>query len=237
MTTIDQTPNALQSIQDALRAQLEALRNYIPPTSGGQIRTGGQGSMRHFIMPDETLIKGKDDASAELNAVILDWIWYNRWDKTGFKAGVVSQPSCMAFSRTPSGMTPVKDRAKTQEEKHSDCDTCPFNQWGSHRMGGKGKDCKNGALVAIVPVDAAPNTTPWLIKISPTGITGFSNYLNRLRNAKGLIPLQVVTRISFKAGTDYTTLVFGDEQPHQNLATMLELQKTAAATLEENLTS
>jgi hypothetical protein len=227
---------ALTTLQDALRAQLEALRNYIPPTTGGQIRTGGQGTMRHFIMPDETLIKGTEDNSAELNAVILDWVWVNRWDKTGFKAGVVSQPSCMAFSRTPTGMIPVKDRLKTQEEKHTDCDTCQMNQWGSHRMGGKGKDCKNGALVAIVPVDAEANTTPWLIKISPTGITGFSNYLNRLRNAKGLIPLQVVTRISFKPGTEYATLIFGDEQPHQKLEMMMNLQKTAAATLEENLT-
>jgi hypothetical protein len=227
------TEQSLQSIQDVLRAQLEALRNYVPPTSGGLIRTND----KVFTMPDETLIRGKDGEPAELFAVILDWIWYNRWDKTGFKKGVVTQPSCMAFSRTPGDMTPIKDRSKTELEKHENCNDCPMNQWGSHRMGGKGKDCKNGALLAIVPADATPNTTPWLIKVSPTGLKGFTNYINRLRNGKGLLPLQVQTRISFDPKVDYPTLTFGDDQVHNALETMLTLQKTAAGLLEENLTA
>jgi len=225
--------NALQSIQDALRAQLEALRNYVPPSTGGMIKTKN----KVFTLPTEQVITGTTDAPAELFAVILDWVWVNRWDKTGFKEGTITQPSCMAFSRSPTGMFPVKDRTKTQEEKCTNCDECPMNQWGSHRMGGKGKDCKNGALLAIVPTDADENTTPWLIKVSPTGITGFGNYINRLRNSKGLLPLQVQTRISFKADANYPSLVFGNERPHDRLEIMLQLQKTAAAILEENITS
>jgi len=218
---------AMQSMQDAIRAQLAALKNYVPATSGNRIKLEGSGDGRVFVLPDGKMSKGP------INAIILSWIWVNRWDKAAWKAGVVTEPSCIAFGRSPTGMIP--DPAKSQAVKHTDCDSCLMNKFGSHRSGGNGKDCKNAALFAIVPVDATPNTTPWLIKVSATGIKGFTAYVNYLAKAKGLLPLQVVTEIKMRPNTNFTTLDFGGEEPHDKLDVMFKLQDAANALLAENL--
>lgn len=219
---------AMQSMQDAIRAQLAALRNYIPATSGNRIKLEGSGDGRVFVLPDGKMSKGP------LNAIILSWIWVNRWDKAAYKAGIVTEPSCLAYGRSPTGMIP--DKTKSQMVKHTDCDSCPMNQFGSHRSGGNGKDCKNACLLAVVPIDAPADATPWLLKVSATGIKGFTAYVNYLAKAKGLLPLQVVTEIKMRPNTNFTTLDFGGEEPHDRLDTMFKLQTTANALLSENLT-
>ena len=61
-------------------------------------------------------------------------------------------PVCYAFGKDESTMVPHEKAAKPQ---HTDCATCPKNQWGSDPEGGKGKACKNVRRLALLPADAA----------------------------------------------------------------------------------
>ena len=59
------------------------------------------------------------------------------------------------------------------------CKTCPKNQWGSDRHGGKGKDCAEKIRLHILMEE---NAFPKFIDLPPTSIGNFKDYVKRLAN-------------------------------------------------------
>jgi hypothetical protein len=60
-------------------------------------------------------------------------------------------PVCYAFGKDEQQMEPHEKAAKPQ---HTDCATCPKNEWGSDPEGGKGKACKNTRRLGFIPADS-----------------------------------------------------------------------------------
>jgi hypothetical protein len=114
--------------------------------------------------------------------------------------------------------------------QHDNCAACPKNQWGSAGNGSKGKACKNGIRLAVVPPKPTADTTPLVIDVTPTGVTGFMKYVNLLQN-KGVLPIQIITEIDFAKNVDYPTLTFKADKPHEHLQTAFGLRELADAVL------
>ncbi len=89
------------------------------------------------------------------------------------------------------------------------CKTCPKNQWGSDRRGGKGKDCAEKIRIHILMEE---NAFPKYIDLPPTSTGNFKDYVKRLANK--LNPFYgVVTTVGLESdksgkGIEYSKATF-----------------------------
>lgn len=117
----------------------------------------------------------------EMRCVILDGIMENVYYEGEYEEGSPSAPTCFAYGRYDrdgktvigidvredadgTGMSPHKSVLKPQ---HSDCDSCPHNQFGS-ALTGKGKACKNTRRLALIPVQGAMKKGVFNINVQDT---------------------------------------------------------------------
>lgn len=94
--------------------------------------------------------------------------------------------------------------------KGQKCETCPKNQWGSHRKGGRGKDCNDKIRIHDL---LEGSLFPIVIDLTPTSIGNFKDYVTRLTNKVKHFS-SVVTVIGLEqdenaAGTEYSKATFG----------------------------
>lgn len=97
--------------------------------------------------------------------------------------------------------------------KAHDCLTCPMNAWASDRKGGKGKDCKDFALITAL---RKGTRLPVLLKVPTTSLDAMKGYLLRLGDTEDeLSSTDVVTEIALtprKGGAtgsiDYHSITF-----------------------------
>lgn len=209
----------LVDLKAQLAKELETLSSRVAPPSGVSISTKG----KLFSTPD-----GQSSAGP-LNVIILDWRSTNSLYVGAFNPKQIAPPVCFAKGENPAELVP---NPKGKNVQHTDCATCPKNQWGSAPTG-KGKACKNERLLAVVPPNATADTRPWLLRVSPTGVRMFDNFVNTLRS-HGMHPLQVSTVVSFNPDVDYPTLVFGDPKPHDNLEAAFKLREAAQDLLDRD---
>src|SRR5690606_5182325 len=96
-------------------------------------------------------------ANNRLEMIILDYRFENAWYRDNYNPNRPTAPQCRALSY--GGVD--RDPSEKSEERQSDlCDTCPKNEWGSDRNGGRGKDCKNSRRLAVIPasiINEGPN--------------------------------------------------------------------------------
>lgn len=121
---------------------------------------------------------------------------------------------------------------RSPKRQHSDaCATCPQNQWGTAKNGGKGKACKNTMKLALIPSDLeTPDESKlYTINVSPTGIKIFSAYVRRVQKLLGddALPIRVITELSFDPNQEYPTLRFQEIGPSKNLGVALQMLNTA----------
>lgn len=213
---------ALVDIRAQLKAELEAQRERVAPPSGGRISTKG----KIFTLPDSRTSQGP------LSLVILDWRVSHAYYTGIYDPAKIKAPDCWAISAT---VACAPDPAKVKVAKHSECASCPFNEYGT-APNGKSKACKETRRLAVVPADATISDTPLLLEVSPTGIRGFESHVLALESV-GKHPLEVVTEVAFKSDATYPTLVFGNPAPldDERIAVMFELRKRAGAILDRDL--
>ena len=185
---------ALASFQAELQQELKDLANYAPPPSGNQITTKG----KLFTLPDGQASPGP------LNAIILDWRYNNSYFEGVYDKSNPQPPVCWAINKAPSELAPSAASPKKQNET---CDGCAMDKWKSSPTG-KGKACKNVCRLALVPADANEKSKPMIINVSPTALKQWGNYLTRLKTQLGMLPVQVVTEISFNPNESYPSLMF-----------------------------
>lgn len=88
----------------------------------------------------------------------------------GDYTGENKMPDC--FSRDT-----IKPDPSSEDPQAETCATCPRNQWGSDRKGGKGRDCKNTrTLLVLIEGDALPS----LLRCSPTNLRPWDRYASNL---------------------------------------------------------
>lgn len=91
-------------------------------------------------------------------------------------------PDCVAYD----GKTGFKAEGGCRE-----CATCPYNEFGSGKNGGKA--CKNGHRLYIL---RSGQIMPMILQLPPTSIKSFKNYLSKKVLMNGQRPTQVLTNIS-----------------------------------------
>lgn len=200
------------SIQDALKAQVAGLANRVAPASGNKIRITQD---KKFVLPDGS----KSDGPLEL--VIVDFTTTHNFYAQAFDKDNIVPPACFAIGSDPRNMAPSPNAPEPQSDN---CQSCPMNQYGSD---GKGKACKNGRLLAVLPPDADADTPMWTLAVSPTALKPFDGYVQAVARTFGMPPVSVVTTVSFNNSATYAQLQFSNPVPNANLAESFNRQAEA----------
>jgi hypothetical protein len=145
-------------------------------------------------------LPGGASSAGPLNAIVLHYVNTNAWWEVEYDPNNPAPPDCTASHEEPALMKPG---VQVEKPVHSDCATCPKNEWGSK---GRGKACGNSVNLAVVPEDFTNDSEVVTLKVSATGLKRWSTYVRALAES-GLDPVQVVTSFSF-ADTEYPSLKF-----------------------------
>lgn len=221
MTATISSSTDIVDVRAQLKANLQAMRDRVDTSStGGRISTLG----KMFTIP------GGATSQGPLSLVILDWRITHAYYTGIYDPAKLKSPDCWAISET---LHCAPDPQKVKTVKHSDCTSCPFNEWGSR---GKGKACKETRRLAVAPLDAKPGDTPFLLEVSPTGIKSFEGMVSTLQG-KGMTPMEIVTEVAFRSDATYPTLVFSPAAllDDDQLATMFEINSRSAKILDRDL--
>lgn len=206
----------LLDIQEQLRKELEAQKASLPTAQAGRIKTKG----KKFTLP------GGEPQEGPMDVIVVGWRFTNSYFEGSYNPNNIQPAVCHSSGRVEAEMQPHASSTKSQADT---CQECPKNQWGSS---GKNKACKNGIRLAVIPPNPTADTSPLVIDVTPTGMTAWIKYVNLLQ-AKGILPIQVITEIDFEKTVDYPTLRFKADKPHENLATAFALRDAADAVLGE----
>lgn len=151
-----------------------------------------------FELPGES--EDTPVAATELVGIIVDHhpvnaLWMNEYD------GSNNQPDCSSFD----GKTGIDGNGEVKQ-----CASCPYNQFGSARNGGKGKACKNMHRIYIL---MNGQVIPMLLVLPPTSLAAWRNYIGKKIVVKGKRPWMVLTKVTLKKeknenGIAYSQAVF-----------------------------
>jgi len=210
---------ALVSMQERMKAELANMHNTVMAPSGRTISTKG----KIFTFPDQKTTQGP------ITGVILDHRNFNTYYTAAYNPQNPVPPKCFAISKDLN----IKPHTDCTDPQNETCKDCTWNKWGSAATG-KGKACRNQVKLAIAAPDMTAGDEPLLIKISPTGLKSWAALVNGLETL-GLIPMQVITEISFDANQAYPTLIFkaGKAIEESQLETMWALREKAQVMLDQ----
>jgi hypothetical protein len=162
---------------------------------------------------EETVLTDSDgEIMSSIRVVMLkasDHVSKNYYEGS-YSEGVSDAPSCFSLD----GLTPDPS---VENPVHSDCQTCPYNQFGSRitDAGTKAKKCADSRRVAVVPEGDYANGDyggPMLLRVPATSLRHLSDYAKGMR-AKGFPYNTVVTRVSFDPEVSYPRLKFNAVRP------------------------
>lgn len=186
---------ALVALEEELRKELAGLGAAIDPPSSNKISLKG----KVFALP------GGASSANPLNLVVLDFVTFNSYYTAAWNPNVRAKPACWALGKDIDKMTPSE---LVPNPQHIECKTCPKGQFGSAPNGSKGKACKNTRRLLVVPPDFDAKTEPMTLEVSPTGLKAWNRYVDFLRKQYAMLPMQVVTEVSFDPNLSYPSLQF-----------------------------
>lgn len=204
------------NIEAQLKAQMETLKSQLQAPSSNKISTKG----KLFTLPN-----GKSDPGP-LRVVILDFAWALVHYKGVFNAAQPASPDCWALGRDTPDSGKLSPDPSVQKPYATSCNKCPKNQWKSDAQG-RGKACKNQRRLIVVGADGDRNSEPLTLYVSPGALKNFDGYVASLASTHGLLPIQVVTEISFDANQAYPSLKFAMAEKHAKLEEMFSLKAKA----------
>jgi hypothetical protein len=130
---------ALVNYEQQMEAQAEKATN--------QEKGGGFGKSFSFkggiLSFDGAPIKGNQIPVLVAGSMIEKALYEGRYDPNN-----IEPPVCFAFSDDVDTLAPNPE--DVADLKNDDCETCPFNQWGSADVG-RGKACKDIRRLALIP--------------------------------------------------------------------------------------
>jgi hypothetical protein len=114
----------------------------------------------------------------------------------------ISSPVCFAQSTDPRGMVPHENVAEAQSES---CDTCPKNRFRNNSYDkaknpeGGGNWCKEYRKLLVMPAgtqaDDVATAEMAYMKVSPTSIKNWKDYVQKLVASQGIPPWAAETKI------------------------------------------
>lgn len=215
MAKAEETTNLPVNIEDQIKKQLAAQKGQLGAMPSNKIGLKN----KEFKLPD-------GQTGATLECVILDFTWFMVNYPGTYNANNPQQPNCFAVGReNPDGgeLSPHADAADKQSKT---CKECPKNQWKS-AASGNGKACKNQRRLVVLPPGADEDAEPMTLYVSPGGLKHFDAYVSRLSSEHGILPVQVVTEISFDKNQSYPLLNFKFLEKHDQLNLMWAKREAA----------
>jgi hypothetical protein len=139
-------------------------------------------------------------ANNELDVIVLSSVTEHCLYESAYDPDKIQSPDCFSQGVETTGLTPHEN---VPQPVHEDCDTCPYNQFGSalrqDGSPGKGKRCKEYRKIIFIPADTQPDDIPKAemayMKISPTSIKNWKKYVQQLVGSAGIPPWAATTKI------------------------------------------
>lgn len=209
-TTIDhesqeETKNLPVSVEEQMKQALAAQKGQLGALPSNKIATKG----KKFTMPD-------GQSGEVMEVIILDFAWFMVNYPGVYNANNPQQPNCFAVGRENPDSGDLRPHEDAADKQHDNCKDCPKNQWKS-APSGNGKACKNQRRLIVLPVGAEEDTEPMTIYVSPGALKNFDSYVSRLASEHGLLPVQVITEMSFDPNQSYPSLVFKFVKPNDQV--------------------
>lgn len=139
---------------------------------------------------------GNPIAGNALDCIIIASTHANLYYTAAYDPDEVTNPECYAYSPNGEDMYPHPSAPNPQ---HTDCATCPHNQWKSGAKG-KGKACKNVRKLALIPVVSTPQEVEAaevaVLKVPVMSVSNWANYVDKCGALYQRPPLGMVTQIS-----------------------------------------
>jgi len=126
---------------------------------------------------------GSPVAGNNLDVIIIAAAYKNILYKGRYDPNNITNPNCFAVSADGVDMAPHEN---VQEPENDTCNGCPNGEWGSDPGGGRGKACKEGRRLILLPANAlddieAIRTGEMAILDMPvTSVKNWSNLVNQL---------------------------------------------------------
>jgi len=203
-----ESSNLPVNMEDVIKKQLQEQKKHLGALPSNKIGTGG----KEFKLPDGQTSPGP------MQVIVLDYVWFMVNYPGVYNASDPKQPNCFAIGRIgpDDESRDLKPHESSAEPQHENCKDCPKNEWGSAPTGA-GKACKNQRRLLVLPTDADKDSEPMTIYVSPGALKNFDSYVSRLAAEHNLLPVQVITEISFDKNKQYTSLQFAFKGKHDNM--------------------
>ena len=193
---------ALVSIKEQMARELATLGERTAAATGDKINL----KEKQFTLPDGS----KHDT---LELVVVDFVAANTFYEGAYNKDVITPPACFAIGQVITTMVPSKNSPVPQSDT---CAGCPMNEYESSGNG-KGKACKNGRRLAVLPPDADDDTQIMILDVSPTGLKSFDGFVRSAQAKFGVLPIGLIVEVSFDEGSSYPSLRFGNPAPNENM--------------------
>lgn len=184
------------SLEEEIKKQLQAQKGQLGALPSNKISTRG----KKFTLPN-------GQAGEEIEVVIINFAWFMVNYPGVYNANNPQQPNCFAVGYENPMSGDLKPHENAAEPQGENCKECPKNQWKS-APSGNGKACKNQRRLIVLPPDADETSEPMTLYVSPGGLKHFDAYVSRLSAEHNMLPVQVVTKISFDPDQTYPLLRF-----------------------------
>lgn len=201
----EETANLPVNMEDVIKKELEAQKKHLGALPSNKIGLKN----KEFTLPN-------GQSNKVMECVILDFAWFMVNYPGAYNANNPQQPNCFAVGRDNPDGGLLKPHESSAEPQHGDCKECPRNQWKS-AASGNGKACKNQRRLVVLPPDADEDSDPMTVYVSPGGLRYFDAYVSRLASEHGVLPVQVITEMSFDPHQTYPLLQFKFLDKHSNM--------------------
>lgn len=216
--------NEIVNYEERLAAMAQAAQASERP-SAGQIS----------VRAGQLTYNGQPVAGNQLDAIVIASTHANLYYEGVFDPDVQTNPVCYAYSPDGKTMVPHPSASKPQ---HTDCATCPHNQWGSADRG-KGKACKNSRHLALIPASTTPenvlSSEQAVLKLPVMSVQNWATYVDKCATMYQRPPLGLITQIGTvpDARSQFkVTFQAQDKVSTEMLGALLQLSEGAARMLE-----
>lgn len=200
---------AMTRLEDLLAEEAKTLAKSFTPPTGSYISVKGQ----TFTLPNGEVLP-------EFFGIILDFIpvnlLYPKYTPNQFNA-----PLCWAINRDITALAPSES---VENPVHPTCKGCPKDAWP--KAGGS-KECSNTYRLAVTETTPTFESEIFILKVSPTSLKRWKNYLSMTERLGSLGFARTITRFQCDPSKDYPSLMFSAAGPVQDLEVILALRQRA----------
>lgn len=213
--------NELLNVEDELKRRADLLKKNLG-NQGLHISTRD----KKFNLPNGIILD-------ELECVVLDMRFWNKYYTRPWEPNVVIPPECYAVGEDEKSMVPSPNSNDVQADS---CAVCPHNIFP---QGGGAKPCKNVLTMAIMVPDLS-DLTVYTLTGSPTSLSndktrkieGLKTYFKKITDVYGH-PIKVITKfklIDGKRGFKLHASFAGENLNYAEHATYFEQAEKAITT-------